>query len=518
MKKSKYKIDGVPLNIYCEEHNLNFHVQSNRVREYIKAHPELTQDEAAKLAMSRCGIHPGTKYMYDNKSLSAWCEENNENYFKMISRVESIKSTNPTISDSEATRMAIEDFNDNGIIYYYDGIPLVEYCRLHPEYNYGSVLSHIRRARKKYPHLSVQLIINSYFEKEHKSHNSYFVDEMPLKEYCIVNNLSYRYIIYLLYSMRIKEEYKNLDIKERLEIAVNKAREKLKQEQFDKVFIYLRKVDEVEDDLLPSILEYLKIDYQNAINLCGLFPSMARTILFIWFFYDKEINGYISATEKRVEEIFSLMNNLPIDKENIMGIDLYLLIALYKANLMDTRYLIMLHQDDFTNYSLLEVLKKYDLYLEDYEKEELIEDANKFMLKIIDKNNINNSGMFVSYVTKSVKFRFVEKVPVYLKSRDNISIYSQDYKSGMLYLLDNNSMEKEEVFVSEQVREVILSLDKMSRHFIRLKYYEGLSDMEIARVLNMTIKELRNFENRLLANLSKRESLKQLILGGVSIE
>lgn len=518
MKNSKYKIDGVPLNIYCEEHNLNFHVQSNRVREYIKAHPELSEDEAAKLAMSRCGIHPGTKYMYDNKSLSAWCEENNENYFKMISRVESIKSTNPTISDSEATRMAIEDFNDNGIIYYYDGIPLVEYCRLHPEYNYGSVLSHIRRARKKYPHLSVQLIINSYFEKEHKSHNSYFVDEMPLKEYCIVNNLSYRYIIYLLYSMRIKEEYKNLDIKERLEIAVNKAREKLKQEQFDKVFIYLRKVDEVEDDLLPSILEYLKIDYQNAINLCGLFPSMARTILFIWFFYDKEINGYISATEKRVEEIFSLMNNLPIDKENIMGIDLYLLIALYKANLMDTRYLIMLHQDDFTNYSLLEVLKKYDLYLEDYEKEELIEDANKFMLKIIDKNNINNSGMFVSYVTKSVKFRFVEKVPVYLKSRDNISIYSQDYKSGMLYLLDNNSMEKEEVFVSEQVREVILSLDKMSRHFIRLKYYEGLSDMEIARVLNMTIKELRNFENRLLANLSKRESLKQLILGGVSIE
>lgn len=415
-------------------------------------------------------------------------------------------------------QVAEEDFNDNGIIYYYDGIPLVEYCRLHPEYNYGSVLSHIRRARKKYPHLSVQLIINSYFEKEHKSHNSYFVDEMPLKEYCIVNNLSYRYIIYLLYSMRIKEEYKNLDIKERLEIAVNKAREKLKQEQFDKVFIYLRKVDEVEDDLLPSILEYLKIDYQNAINLCGLFPSMARTILFIWFFYDKEINGYISATEKRVEEIFSLMNNLPIDKENIMGIDLYLLIALYKANLMDTRYLIMLHQDDFTNYSLLEVLKKYDLYLEDYEKEELIEDANKFMLKIIDKNNINNSGMFVSYVTKSVKFRFVEKVPVYLKSRDNISIYSQDYKSGMLYLLDNNSMEKEEVFVSEQVREVILSLDKMSRHFIRLKYYEGLSDMEIARVLNMTIKELRNFENRLLANLSKRESLKQLILGGVSIE
>lgn len=518
MKKSKYKIDGVPLNIYCEEHNLNFHVQSNRVREYIKAHPELSEDEAAKLAMSRCGIHPGTKYMYDNKSLSAWCEENNENYATMISRVESIKSTNPSISDSEATRIAVEDFNDNGIIFYYDGIPLVEYCRLHPEYNYGSVLSHIRRARKKYPHLSIQLIINSYFEKEHKSHNSYFVDGIPLVEYCKIHNLPYHYIIHHLYYMRIKEEYKDLTIKERLDIAINKAREKIKEEQFNKIFIYLRKVDEVEDDLLSSILEYLKIDYQNVINLRRLFPSMAKTILFIWFFCDKEINGYISATEERVEEIFTLMNNLPIDKEEVMKIDLYLLIALYKANLIDTRYLIVLHQEDFANYSLLEVLKKYNAYLEDYEKEELIENANKFMLKIIDKNNINNSGMFVSYVTKSVRYRFIDKLPNVLKSRDNISIYSQEYTSGMLYLPDNKSKEKEETFASEQIRETILSLDKMSRYFIRLKYYECLSNTEIARILNMTIKELGNFENRLLTNLSKRESLKQLILGGVSIK
>lgn len=206
------------------------------------------------------------------------------------------------------------------------------------------------------------------------------------------------------------------------------------------------------------------------------------------------------------------MNNLPIDKEDIMKIDLYLLIALYKANLMDTRYLIMLHQDDFTNYSLLEVLKKYGAYLEDYEKEELIETANKFMLKIIDKNNINNSGMFVSYITKSVRYRFVDILPDFLKARDNISIYSQEYTSGMLYLPDNKSKEKEETFASEQIRETILSLDKMSRYFIRLKYYEGLSDMEIARILNMKIKELKNFESRLLANLSKRESLKQLIL------
>lgn len=50
--KSKYIIDGIPLDVYCKKHNLNFRTQSNRVRNYIKNHPELSQEEAIKLAIS----------------------------------------------------------------------------------------------------------------------------------------------------------------------------------------------------------------------------------------------------------------------------------------------------------------------------------------------------------------------------------------------------------------------------------------------------------------------------------
>lgn len=67
---SKYIIDGIPLDIYCKKHELNFRTQSNRVRDYIKKHPELSEKDAIKLAISKCGVHPGTKFMYGNISLA----------------------------------------------------------------------------------------------------------------------------------------------------------------------------------------------------------------------------------------------------------------------------------------------------------------------------------------------------------------------------------------------------------------------------------------------------------------
>lgn len=100
--KSKYIIDGIPLDVYCKKHNLNFRTQSNRVRNYIKNHPELSQEEAIKLAISRCGLHHCTKYIYNSISLSEWCRNNNENYYSMVSRIESIQKsmTNITVKES----------------------------------------------------------------------------------------------------------------------------------------------------------------------------------------------------------------------------------------------------------------------------------------------------------------------------------------------------------------------------------------------------------------------------------
>ena len=118
MKHSKYIVFGVPLDVYCREHNLNFSTQSNRVRESIKKHPELSEEEAGNLAISRCGINYHVKYWYGDITLADWCRLHNKNYYTMVSRVENIEKNIPDIDDREATRIAIEDYNDNGIKYF----------------------------------------------------------------------------------------------------------------------------------------------------------------------------------------------------------------------------------------------------------------------------------------------------------------------------------------------------------------------------------------------------------------
>ncbi len=58
----------------------------------------------------------------------------------MVSRIESIQKSMTNITVKEATRIAIEDFNDKGTKYFYKGMPLVEYCLLNPEYSYNSII------------------------------------------------------------------------------------------------------------------------------------------------------------------------------------------------------------------------------------------------------------------------------------------------------------------------------------------------------------------------------------------
>ncbi len=512
---SKYIIDGIPLDVYCKKHELNFRTQSNRVRDYIKKHPELSEQDAIKLAISKCGVHPGTKFMYGNISLAEWCRQNDKSYDCMISRVESIKASFLDIDDNEATRIAIEDYSDKGIKYFYDGLPLVEYCRLHPEYLYSSVSLYIRRKKEKNPNLSDQEIIDSYFEIEHTTHTYHFIDDVPLMEYCDNYDITYTSIIQDLSRMRKNEKYKNLSEQERLNIAKEKAiiisKKRTERNNLNNIFSYLRREKNIDEKLLKDILLYLKIDYQNVIHLKDRFSNLSNTILFILYFYDKSSGDFISVSDGRVDDIFMLIKTLPNAKKEIMKIDLYLLIALYKANLLDTRYLILIHQEDFNYHTLLDILKYYGVYWEDDEKKEFIEDANLYTMELIERNNINNAGMVINYITKSIKFFFMNKVLKFMKEQNNVSIYSPIYRDGKLKVVDTISRKKSVGLLSDKIQDVIGSLDSVSQSFIYYKYYEQLSNMEISSILNIDLDELDAFEKSLLGRLSENESLKKLV-------
>lgn len=152
--------------------------------------------------------------MYGNISLAEWCRQNDKSYDCMISRVESIKTSFPDINDNEATRIAVEDYSDKGIKYFYDGISLVEDCKLHPKYLYSSISSYIRRKKEKNPNLSYQEILDFYFDKTHTTHTYHFIDDVPLMEWCDNHDISYTSIIQTLAKMRKNIKYKNLSEQE----------------------------------------------------------------------------------------------------------------------------------------------------------------------------------------------------------------------------------------------------------------------------------------------------------------
>ncbi len=217
---SKYQYEGVPLDEYCKSHGLNVNTQRNRIKRYANEHPELSLDKVTKIVLDKCGTIY-CKYKYDGMSLSNYCEKNKLNYSSMIDRVISVKNANKDISDDEATRIAVEEKGGPNIKYFYDGIPLADYCRLHPEYNYTSIITYISRKLEKNPKENVQKIINSYFLTEHKSHTYHFVDGIALYEYCETNGIVYRNILSRLCLLRNNPKYRELTEQERLTIALS---------------------------------------------------------------------------------------------------------------------------------------------------------------------------------------------------------------------------------------------------------------------------------------------------------
>ena len=623
---SKYKIDGVSLDVYCKEHGLNFRTQQNRVREYIKKHPNLSEEDAIKLALSRCGTkYCGTKFWYKDISLAEYCRRNGKSYDCMISRVENIKMLFPDIDDTEATRIAIEDYSDKGIKYFYDGIPLVEYCKIHPEFIYNSISLYIRRKKEKYPDLDIQSIINYYFETEHAKHTYHFIDNVPLMEYCDENNIFYSSILSSLSKMRKDDKYKNLSENERLDIAINNYKRpylfykeqtlasycrennysynsvynyivqvvknnptisydeaiesaffnikrygikyyykdvslikychdhglredyvrarilyllqsknivleeaieeainyyegKKRLDNINKIFGYLKNNQNIEEDTLKKILNYLNIDFENVLFLKDKLSNISDIIYFIWYFHDNDSKNLLSVSLTKFKEVTSSvlsLSQLSIIKENVIKIDLEYLIGIYKSNLFDSRYLIVLHQEKLHYHILLEIMNYYNLDLSLDDKKDIINDTNLYLLELIEKNNNNNIAMVISYLNKSIRGFIYNKVLGFMKENLNISLYSPIYNNknskNEKLLIDKITDERAVSPFSDEVKEIISSLDSESQSFIYYKYYECLSNEEISSILNIGVDEVNAFEKCILERLSLNDTLKKLV-------
>lgn len=621
---SKYKYEGMPLDEYCKLHSLNLKTQRNRVRDYIKKYPELSQDEAVKLALDNCGTHY-CKYKYKGKSLSSWCEENNQNYSKMISRVESLQDANKTLSLDRIVEIAIEEYNDKGIKYYYDGMPLVDYCKLHSEYNYSTVSTFIRREKESHPEKDIQEIINSFFEKEHFSHTYHFVDGVPLLEYCAYNDISYSTILTMLYRMRKSEKYNNLTEEERLKVvlknykrhsflyykgqtlfnyckehnysyisvynyvvvllrndeslnletAIEQALKNIKRygikyyyddiplyqycskhnlnvknvrdrilsilskedipldeaisrsvkyyekkkhyNNLRKIFCYLKETECIDVDILKRIVDYLNINYDNVIKLKRIFGNFSSSINIIWYFHDNKEGELLSVSDdviSNVKKAIVFLSN--IENNKIKDVDLKLLVGIYKSGLFDTRYLIILHQEDYARHIISKFSNEYNINITADEINDIMAATNIRLLEYLDNINSNIDGQIIKYFTKSIKGFITNWFLNFINKRKNVvslnaPVFNKSNSKKELLIEDTLSVqESTDDLFSADMLSAFGDLNDLERLFIIYKYQECLPDSKIVTMLNVSYEQLCAIQDKALSILKNNDTVKRL--------
>lgn len=226
MQESKYFYQKKPLSQYCKENNLNIDTIRTRIwkMKHSKKYKDLSDDEIIAKVIKAYGT--ATKYKYNGVSLRQYCLKNGLEYSTILSRVNELKKKNvennndnnseqelavdKKLTDDEIVTLAIEEFKNKNYRFFYDGIPLKEYCELHPEINYNTIRTFINREKERNPKLTDEELIDRYIAKEHKGIYKWYYLGFPLIDYCFEANLNYKNIILYINRNKNKEEFKNL--------------------------------------------------------------------------------------------------------------------------------------------------------------------------------------------------------------------------------------------------------------------------------------------------------------------
>ncbi len=212
MQESKYFYKGIPLSKYCKDNKLNLKTIRAKILQK-KNNPKYsnyTEQQIVNMAVESYGL--GTKHMWRGMSLRQYCQKNGINYDTITSRIEKLKKENPSLSNDELVTAALEKFQSKNYHFFYEGIPLKDYCEKHPEINWQTIRSFIYSELEKNPNLPVEDIIELYLKKEHKGRYKYYYCGMPLIRYCECEENNIKYDSIMAYIKKHKKEDIGIDL------------------------------------------------------------------------------------------------------------------------------------------------------------------------------------------------------------------------------------------------------------------------------------------------------------------
>ena len=568
---------GIPLKQYCDENNLSYKNIITYISRYRNndSFKDLNDDEFVEAIMDQYQpFEP--KYLYKGLTLREHCIQNDLSYYSVISFVKRRLAKGSKKSIDDLIDEGIKTINRYGIIYYYKGIPLKNYAEQN-DLNASSIRCAILRKQLR-SNKPLQEIINECVESYQKFSIKYYYNGIPLLTYCNSIGLNYNTVIqkylyeyadktdigideaikqivdyyiehppvktkyyfndqsltkfcdvngypYLAIWRRIKtleSKDDSLDNEQIIASAIKKYEDRLQINKINEIFDKLKsgKINNINE--IRNICDFLKVDFENVNDLVSMDFSYNQAINMIWYFSDKKTsNDYKMITDKKIKDIFTLIDNLKNSKNDIEQFELYDLIGIYKSELYDSRNEILLRQKKYIYKTLHSLCNGYEIKVNNSNYEDFESEIKYYLLMVINRTNLNIYGQMIKYMDLTVKGYFRTYLKKYRKQNNSLSLddakYSSDKgtrkeKSRIDYISDpNNQYEtaKNTSFISDMMK-VLSSLSPEDLSLIMLKYQENYSDEDLSNHFNLTLDEIKQKEIEILSLLKNDDDVKVL--------
>lgn len=573
----KYYYLGIPLKQYCDENNLSYRNLITYMSRYRNTDnfKGLSDDEFVEAIMDQYQpFEP--KYLYKGLTLREYCIQNDLSYYSVVSFVKSRLAKGSTKNVNDLIDEGIKTINRYGIIYYYKGIPLKDYADQN-DLNASSIRCAILRKQLR-SNKPLQEIINECVESYQKFSIKYYYNGIPLLTYCNNIGLNYNTIIqrylyeyadktdididetikqivdYYIEHPPLKTKYyfndqsltkfcdvngypylaiwrriKTLESKDNLlnndqiiVSAIKKYEDRLEINKISEIFDKLKSNKKNDISEIKNICTFLKIDFENVNDLVSMDFSYNQAINMIWYFSDKKTgNDYKMITDKKIKDIFTLIDNLKNSKKDIEQFELYDLIGIYKSELYDSRNEILLRQKKYIYKTLHSLCNGYEIKVNNSNYEDFESEIKYYLLMVINRTNLNIYGQIIKYMDLTVKGYFRTYLKKYRKQNNSLSLddtkYSSDKgtrkeKSRIDYISDpNNPYETtENTLFSSDMMKVLSSLSPEDLSLIMLKYQENYSDEDLSNHFNLTLDEIKQKEIEILSLLKNDDGVKVL--------
>ena len=573
----KYYYLGIPLKQYCDENNLSYRNLITYMSRYRNTDnfKGLSDDEFVEAIMDQYQpFEP--KYLYKGLTLREYCIQNDLSYYSVVSFVKRRLAKGSTKSIDDLIDEGIKTINRYGIIYYYKGIPLKDYAEQN-DLNASSIRCAILRKQLR-SNKPFQEIINECVESYQKFSIKYYYNGIPLLTYCNNIGLNYNTIIqrylyeyadktdididetikqivdYYIEHPPLKTKYyfndqsltkfcdvngypylaiwrriKTLESKDNLlnndqiiVSAIKKYEDRLEINKISEIFDKLKSNKKNDISEIKNICTFLKIDFENVNDLVSMDFSYNQAINMIWYFSDKKTsNDYKMITDKKIKDIFTLIDNLKNSKNDIEQFELYDLIGIYKSELYDSRNEILLRQKKYIYKTLHSLCNGYEIKVNNSNYEDFESEIKYYLLMVINRTNLNIYGQMIKYMDLTVKGYFRTYLKKYRKQNNSLSLddtkYSSDKgtrkeKSRIDYIFDpNNPYETtENTLFSSDMMKVLSSLSPEDLSLIMLKYQENYSDEDLSNHFNLTLDEIKQKEIEILSLLKNDDGVKVL--------